>query len=182
MLGRNDEDEFVEKDDDGLQAGVLGFVGEDSEFGTVAQDIVGNVAAQSTFDGDTDHGMQAAEFRENRKQVKDGKFVGGDDQFAFLQLTEFGERFGGFRAEIDQLLGILVEDFPRVGKDAFAGGAVEQSFAEFVFQLTNGLADGRLGAEEFVGSAGETALAGYGQEDFQLGKVHGLVNQTSHLY
>src|SRR5689334_20195161 len=182
MLGGNDEDKFVEKDDDRLKAGILGFVGEDSEFGAVAQDIVGNVAAEGAFDGDTNHGMQAAEFGEHRKQVKDGEFVGGDHQLAFLQLAEFGEGFGGFGSEIDQLLGVLVEDSAGIGQHAFAGGAVEESFAKFVLQLADSLADRRLGAEKFVGSAGETALAGYRQEDFELGKVHGLVNQTSRIY
>ena len=88
------------------------------------------------------------------------------------QFAKFRERLGGLGAEVDQLLGVLVQDLAGIGENSFARGAVEQGFAELVFELADGLADGRLGAEKLVGSAGEPALASYGKEDFQLRKLH----------
>ena len=61
MFGRDDEDQFIQIHDHGMQAGFLRLVGEHAEFGAVAQDVVGNVAAQGALDRDLDHGMQAAE-------------------------------------------------------------------------------------------------------------------------
>ena len=75
--------------------GFLGLVGQHAEFGVVAQDVVGDVAAQSAFDRDLDHGMQAAEFGQQRQQVEHGELVGRDHQLAFLQFPQFGQRFGG---------------------------------------------------------------------------------------
>src|SRR5438477_7483621 len=75
MLGGNDEYEFVKIYDNGMQAGFLRFVGEHAEFGAVAEDVVGDVAAQSAFHRDLDHRMQAAEFGEQGQQVEHGEFV-----------------------------------------------------------------------------------------------------------
>ena len=41
--------------------------------------------------------MQAAELRQHRQQIEGSEFVGGDDQFAFLQFTQFGQRLGARR-------------------------------------------------------------------------------------
>ena len=132
------------------------------------------MAAQRALDRNLDHGMQAPELGQHRQQVEHGKFVGRDDQFAFLQFAQFGKRFGRLAAQVDQFFGILVENFPGVGEDAFARRAVEEGLAEFVLELADGLADRRLGAEKFFGGAREAALAGNSEKHFQLGKFHGV--------
>ncbi len=78
----------------------------------------------------------------------------------------------GFAAQVDQLFGVLEENLAGVGEHALARRAVEQRLAQFVLEFANGLADGGLGAEEFLGGAREAVLAGYGQKDFELGKLH----------
>ena len=125
MLRGNDEHEFVEVDDHRVQAWLLRFVGEHAELGVVAQDVVGDVAAQSAFDRDLDHGMQAAELGQERQEVEHSELVGGDDQLALLQFAQFGQRFGGFTAQVDQLFGVFEENLPGVGEDALARRAVE---------------------------------------------------------
>ena len=132
------------------------------------QDVVGDVAAERPLDGDLDHRMQAAEFGQHGQEIEHSEFVGGNDQLAFLQFAEFGKGFRGLAAQVDQLFGVFEEDFAGVGEDAFAGGAVEEGFAQFVLKFADGLAYGRLGAEEFFGGAGEAALAGDGEENFEL--------------
>ena len=101
MVGRHNENEFVEVNHDRMQAWFLRFVRENSEFGSVAQDVVRYVTAQRTLDRDLDHGMQPPEFRQDGEQIQRSELVGGDHQFSLLQLAQFGERFGGFLAQID---------------------------------------------------------------------------------
>jgi hypothetical protein len=68
--------------------------------------------------------------------------------------------------QVEQLLGVLLQDVAGIGENAVAGGAVEEGFADFQFQFADGLTYCRLGAEELFGGAGEAALASYGEEDF----------------
>ena len=117
--------------------------------------------------------MKAAKFREHRQQIKNGEFVGRDHQLSLLQFAQLGKRLGGLTAQIDELLGVFVENFSRVRKNPFARGAIEQCLPEFVFELADGLADGRLGAKQLIRGARKAALAGDGKKDFQLGKLHG---------
>jgi len=49
---------------------------------------------------------------------------------------------------------------------------VEKRLSDLQFQFADGLTDGRLRAKELLGGAREAALAGHGEEDFELGKVH----------
>src|SRR6266576_876493 len=102
MFRRDDEHEFVEIDYDRVEAGFLRLVGKYAELRVVAQNVVGNMAAESALDLDLNHGMQAAELREEGKQIEHRKFVGGDDQLAFLQFAQLGERLGSFPAQVDQ--------------------------------------------------------------------------------
>src|SRR5215469_6607528 len=175
VLRRNDEHEFVEENDHGMQIGLLRLVRQHTEFGSVAEDVIGYVAAEGALDGDLDHRVNAAEFGQNVQQVQHREFVVGDDQFPLLQFAEFGEGSGRFSPQVDQLFRIFVENLAGIGENAFAGGAVEESLAKFVFQLADGLADRGLRAEEFIGSARKAALASHGQKNFKLGQLHGLL-------
>lgn len=90
MRRRDDEYKFVKKDDYRVQGSFLRFVREHSEFDVVAENIIGYVATESALNRDFDHGMDAAKLGEDRQQVEDGEFVGGNDELAFLQFAEFG--------------------------------------------------------------------------------------------
>ena len=105
--------------------------------------------------------MKASKLRQNWQQIEDGKFIGGNDQLAFLQFAQLRERFGGLAAQIDQFFSVFVEDFAGVGQDAFARGTVKKSLAKFLFEFPDGLADGGLGAKQLVGRPGKAVLARY---------------------
>lgn len=120
VTGRDDENKFVEIDDGGAELALLRVIGEDSEFGVVAKDVVGDVAAERAPDGDADHGVESAEFCEHGQQIKSGEFVGGDCQFTFLQLAQFDQSFLGVGAQIQQSFGVFLEDAAGVGEDSLA--------------------------------------------------------------
>jgi hypothetical protein len=100
MLWRNDEDEFIEEDDDGVKTGLLRFIGENPEFDVVAENVVGDMTAERAFDGNLDHGMQAAELGQYWKEIKCGEFVCGDHKFALLQFPQLSQRFVGIVAQV----------------------------------------------------------------------------------
>ncbi len=174
MRGRHHENQFVQVNDDGAQLRLLRIVSEDAQFRVVAQHVAGNVAAQRALHRDADHGMQAAELGQHRQQVERGKFVGGDAQLAALQLAQFGQRSGGIVTQVEQPLGILLQHAPGIGEQAFAGGAVEQRLADFLFQLVNGLADRRLGAMQLFRGPGKLPFPRHREKHFQLSQIHDL--------
>ncbi len=168
MRGRHHEKQFIQIDDDGMQLRLLRIIREDAEFRVVAQHVSGNVAAQRALHRDADHGMQAAEFGQHRQQVESGEFVGRDAQFAAMQLAQFSERAGGIVAQVEQALGILLQDAPGIGQQAVARGAVEERLAHILFQLVNRLAHRRLGAMQFFRRPGKFPLPRHRQKHFQL--------------
>lgn len=175
MIGGNDERKFVEIHDDRFELRVLRIIGKDAEFDVVLEDIIGNVAAERTADGDFDGGMETAEFGEDGQKVEGREFVGRDVELAFLKLAELDESFLGVLTEVHEFFGVFLEDTAGVGEDSVTGRAVEERLADFEFELADGLTDRGLGAEELLGGAGEAALAGNGEKDFELGKIHGTV-------
>ena len=78
----------------------------------------------------------------------------------------------GVVAEVQEFFGVFLQGMASVGEDAFSGGAVEEGFAEFVFELADGLTDRRLRAEKLFGGARKAAFASHGEEDFEFGKFH----------
>src|SRR5579864_8961646 len=119
--------------------------------------------------------MEAAKFGEHRQQVERSEFVGSDDKLALLQFAEFEERFLGVGAKVQQFLGVFLQSAAGVGENTFARGTVEERFAQLLLKLADGLAHGRLGAVELLGSAGEASFAGDREEDLELGEFHGVV-------
>ena len=113
-------------------------------------------------------GCRSPKLRQHRQQIKRGEFVGGDGQLAALQFAQFGQRLGGVVAQIQQPLGVFLQNASCVGEQAVARGTVEERLADFVFQLVDGLADRRLGAIQLFRRAGKPPLARHRQEDFQL--------------
>src|SRR5579871_456952 len=84
MFWGDDKDQFIEEYDNGMQIGLLWLVRENAEFGRIAEDIVGNVAAQRTLDGDLDHGMHAAKLGQDGQKVKNSELVRRNDELSFL--------------------------------------------------------------------------------------------------
>ncbi len=125
MGWRHHENQFVEIDNHGMQLRLFGIVGEHAEFGVVAQHIARNMAAERALHHDLDHGMQAPELGQHRQKIKRGEFVGSDCQLAALQFAEFGQRSGGVVAQVQQALGVFLQNASGVGEQAVAGRAVE---------------------------------------------------------
>ena len=103
----------------------------------------------------------------------------GDGQLALLQLAHLDERGLRILAEIDELLGVFLQNAASVGENAIARRTIEERLADLQFKFADGLADGRLGAKQFFGGARKAALAGDGEEDFELGKIHRTRSQVS---
>ena len=158
MRGRHHENQFVQISDDGMQLRLLRIIGEDAEFGVVAQHVAGNVAAQRALHRDADHGMQPAKFGQHRQQVERGEFVGGDAQLAALQLAQFSERAGGIVAQVEQPLGILLQDASGVGQQAVARGAVEERLAHILLPACESTGLPPIGCGAVFPPRGKTSL------------------------
>jgi hypothetical protein len=57
--------------------------------------------------------MQPAELRRHRQQVEHGEFIGGDYQLAFLQFAHLHQRGLCVLAQVEQLLGVFLENASR---------------------------------------------------------------------
>ncbi len=171
----HDQREIVAVDDDGLHLRVVGLEGENANFDGVEQDFVGNAAGERALNGDFDVRVLAAVLVEKRQQVKAGVLVCGEVEAASVQGAQFGQSAGSFVAQVEKLERVIAQDVAGVGQRPVAGGALEEHFAEFGFELGDGLRDSRLGSVQPGGRAGEAALFGDGQEGFELEEVHGAV-------
>jgi len=80
----------------------------------------------------------------------------------------------GFVGFLDRALGALVEAAARFGGRQAVGRSQQQAHAEAVFQLGDGLGDGRLSHAQQSGGAGEGAGFDDADEGFHRGQaVHG---------
>ena len=59
----------------------------------MTQHVIRNVATQRALDHDLDHGMQPPKFAQYREQVQSGELIGGDTEFAFVQLAQLYQSF-----------------------------------------------------------------------------------------
>ena len=155
MVARHHENQLIKVYDNGVQLRFVRIVSENAQLGVVPQHVARNVAAERTLHHDFDHGMATPEFGQHRQQIERCKFVSGDGQLAALQLAKFRQRSRGDIAQIQQALGVFLQDAPRVGQQAVAGRAIEQRLADVLFQLVNGLAHRRLGAVQLFRGAGK---------------------------
>src|SRR5690349_24973173 len=106
MLRMHNEAQLVFVDDDGTESIKLGTKGKHSHLDFVVQHLLRDVRCEGSLDCYLDHGTQPPKLFENREQIYGGEFVGGDCEFAGLQLAQLGESAGCFGSEVQQLLGI----------------------------------------------------------------------------
>src|SRR5262249_38263203 len=147
MMGRHYKDQFVQVNYHRMKLRFLRIVGEDSELGVVPQHIIRNVTAEGALDGDLDHGVQAAKLGQYRQQIKGGELVSGNRQLAFLQFAQFDQSFLRTIAQVQQPLGVFLKYTSGVGQQAVPRTTVKQRLADFLFQLSDRLADSRLRAK-----------------------------------
>ena len=110
----------------------------------MAQHFVGNLAAQGPLHRDLDHGMKPPKLRQHRQQIQRSELVGSDGQLALLQLTEVCEGLLRVAAQVQQPLGVALEQLARIGQQPLAGRPVEEQLAEFPLELLDGLTHCRL--------------------------------------
>ena len=131
------------------------------------------------MDGDVDFGEAAAKGIEDGQQVEAGVFVGGEQESAAVKGAELFDGRGSFAAHGEQACGVVAEEFAGSGEGTVAGCALEEDFADGVFELADYHADGGLGTVEADGGAGEAALFGNGEEGFEVAEFHGLLPPAS---
>src|ERR1700730_6515906 len=172
MFGRNDQGKLIAKDFDGGELGLLGDKRGDAEVQAIVQQFGGDIAGKRTAHGKMDLRIKLAIAGQHGEQRVDGAFVDAEGEFAASAGAEIVDGAADFVAEIEDAFCIADQEAAGVCKLAGAGSAGEEGFADFVFELADGDADGGLGAEELLGGAGEAAFAGDGEEDVEFGEVH----------
>lgn len=168
----DDKRDRVGIDGDGMEAGIIGAKGEYAELGGTFEDLVGDLAGEGALDGYAELRVGAAERIEHGKQPEAGVFVGGNDEAAAFEGAEFFKSRDGFAAKAEKSLGIAAQEPAGGGEGAVAGGALEQRLSDFIFELADGVTDGRLGTAHAGGGAGEALFFSNGEEGFELVKVH----------
>ena len=158
VFWRNDEGELILTDFGGLELGFLRDVGDGADVEAVIEDFVGNIAGEHAMYADQDTGMELAKSGEGGQQSVDGAFVYAEGELAAAEAFEFAESFFYFVAEIDQALGVVLQERSGIGHAHWARAADEERLAEAVFEFANGEANGWLRAVEAFGGAREAAF------------------------
>ena len=106
------------------------------------------------------------------QQGVDGAFVHAKRKVAAAAGAKIVDGTADFIAQVEDAFGIADKQPAGVGKLAGTGSTGEERFADFIFELADGDADGGLSAIELLGGAREAAFAGYGEEDVEFGEIH----------
>ena len=173
MLRGNDQGELIFQDFHGLELGIARHIGNGAKVEAVIEDFVGNVAGKHAMDADLDAGVQFTEFGERREKSVNGAFVDAQRKFAALEAFEFGESLFDLIAEIDEALGVLLQERSCIGEADRPGAADKKRLAEGIFELPHGQADRRLGAVEALSRTRETAFLGNHQKYLEFTQIHG---------
>ena len=137
MLGRDDEDELVFQDFGGLQLRVARNEGDGAEIEAVVEDFVRDVAGKHAVHAHLHAGMFFAEDGERGEQSVDGAFVDAQRKFAALEAFELGEALFDFVAEVEEALGVVLQQGAGVGHAHRAGATDKERLAEAVFEFAN---------------------------------------------
>ena len=117
--------------------------------------------------------MVRAEALDDGKQDVHGPFVGADQHPAPPQVLQLANGALGLRLELHEALRVVEQQLARLGQSAALRRAIEQPLVELVLEAPDRLADGRLRPVQPFRRAREAALGGDGEEDLQLGEIHG---------
>ena len=171
MARSDDADQLVTINNRRTYLRIIGAETDHTDLNGVREDLIGDAAGEGTLHGDLDVGVVAAEGIQHRKEIEAGVLIGGEGEAALLHGAQLGQRLPGFRAQVEHLHRVVVQNFAGVSEGAGAGAALEEGFAQFSFQPGDDLADRRLGAMQAGGGAGEAALFGYGEKGFKLKEI-----------
>jgi hypothetical protein len=124
---------------------------------------------------DLNAGVKFAKFGEGREQGVDGAFVNAEREFAAFEALKFGEALFDFVAEVDESLGVVLQEGSSVGEADGAGAANDEWLAKGVLELADGQADGGLSAVKALGSAREAAFFRHHEKDLKFAEVQGML-------
>jgi hypothetical protein len=99
--------------------------------------------------------MRLAEPGDEREDDVDRGFVGADQDAPTTEVTEVLDGNLCFLGKAEQALGVVAQEPSGVGQGGVLGRPVEQPLADALLQPPHRLTDGRLGAVQLHGSAGE---------------------------
>jgi hypothetical protein len=167
--GRDDDDELVAAQHDGLEAvqGVepLHEADVDGPLGEQAQDAGG----VHDLDRDVGVGVDRPEGgQQARQQELAGGVAGGQRQRAALRLLEPADHLGGAVEGRERGLGLRVERSARLGRAHAEPAALEQRHAEPGLERVDALRDRRLRQVQRVGRAVQAGRLDRGHEGGQL--------------
>ena len=172
MRRRHHERELVVIDDDRVERGGVGTEGDHAEVGAVVEHLRRHAAAEGALHRDVHFRIEPPVLVQNRQQIQTRQLVGRHRQSAGPQLPHVVQ--GRHRAlpQVDQALGVVGQHPPGVGQHAAPARAVEQRPADLVLELLDGLADGRLGAEQGLGGGRKAAFPHDREKGFELEQFH----------
>ena len=154
----DDKCDFVVVDGDGRKLVLLRKEGEDAELNGAVEDLLRDAASQGALHDDLDLRTAFRVLGEHRQQEVRGVLIGSDEKAAALERAELRYGCGGFTAEAQEPFGIAAEHFAGGSKRAIAGTLLKEPLAQLVFQPTDGLTNGGLGAMEARSGSGEAVL------------------------
>jgi len=107
------------------------------------------------------------------QEVHHRVLVRRDGDLAAPEAAELQDRAHGVAAQVEQLLGVLVEDAARGGERAILRRAVDEGRADLALEALEGLAHGGLGPVQALGGGREALLLRDGEQHLELGQIHG---------
>lgn len=173
MPGIDQHDELVVAEGEGLQAPLARREGQHPEVERAAEHFPGDLPGRDAAHLDLGVGMIRTETLDDREQDVHRPFVGADQHAAAPQILQLANRVLGFRLELREALCVVEQQLARLGQTPALRGPVEQPLVELVLQPPDRLADGGLRPVQALRGAREAALVGDGEEDLQLGEIHG---------
>ena len=136
-----------------------------AHFDGAVLELLRDLVAEIPVNVDLHRRVTPAVFRKHlRQNVEAGSLVGADAKRAARRAAMVRHRHQRFLAQQFQPLGIVIEHLSGGGQLYGLAGAVEQAIAILLLQLADLGADRRLGAENFLSSAGKAALPGHFQK------------------
>ena len=174
MVRWHHERQLIAQDLRGLQLRLTGHEGNRAQVETVIEHFVRNVPRVDAVHADLHAGMLLVEARQRRNQRMDGAFVDPQGELAAPQAIQISQPLLYFVAQVEEPLGVLLEELAGVGEADGARAAHKQRLAQGVLELADGQADGRLGAIKLFGGPGKAALAGHRQKHLQFAEIHGV--------
>ena len=175
MPGIDQHDELVVAEREGLQTPLARREGQHPEVERAAEHLPGHLPGRDAAHLDLRMRMIRTETLDDREQHVHRAFVRADQHPAAPQVLQLANRALGFRLELREALRVVEQQLACLGQPPALRRTIEQPLVELVLEPPDGLADRRLRPVQPFRRAREAALVGDGEEDLQLGEIHGVL-------